>query len=612
MLNAAQQIKEKLDIVEVIQDYVQLTKSGVNFKACCPFHNEKTPSFVVSQEKQIWHCFGCGLGGDVFNFIMQIEGTEFKDALRILAERAGVKLEKQQMQAYSEKNSLEKILKQSALYFQNQLINSSEGKAALNYLLNERGIKKELVEKFSIGYAPNQWSVLSQFLSAQGEKKDNIVKTGMSFQKDSNPSVLIDRFRGRIMFPIFSQQGQIVGFSGRIFPPAYNGQDISSVGKYINSPQTALFNKSLLLYGLDKAKTAIRKENCAIIVEGQMDVIASFQAGVENAVASSGTALTVEQLQILRHLCDKIVIAFDTDEAGIKAAQKGIDLALNLGFNISIVKNLGKKDAADLVKENPQLWKEAVSGNQSIIDFYFAIAFKNFNSQSVEDKKRAAKQVLPAIAKISNHIERAHYIHKLAEKLSLSEKVLENALSEISNQSAGQIVKSKTSQKPNSDPSCSAKKTKQDFLEEDVLSRVINRKFSDINYLAENDFSPDIFKNSVHNKIARVIWGIIQKGGQIEKEILQEAFDGDEKLKSALNYLLILEESVDGENPAEDFKKSFNQLKASSIRQILKSISGDIKQAELRKDKETLNILIEEFERFSKKLISLEKQNLNG
>lgn len=601
MLSPVEQIKERLDIVEVIQGYIQLTKAGVNYRACCPFHNEKTPSFTVSPEKQIWHCFGCNLGGDIFSFIMQIEGVEFKDALRILADKAGIKLSKQDPKLISQKEKIENVLREASIYFQNQLINTQEGKLALDHLLNERGLTQESIDNFSVGYAENKWENLSGFLLSQGFKKEDAVGSGLCFAKNDESGRLLDRFKGRIMFPIANHNGKIAGFTGRMFEKVWKEEDKNTQGKYVNTPQTLLYNKSYILYGLDRAKTAIRRANNCILVEGQMDVIASHQAGVENAIASSGTALTVEQLQIIKRLTDNIILAFDMDEAGLIAAQRGIDLALNLGFNIKVVANLGKKDAADLIKEDPKLWKDAISNPLNIMDFYFDLAFKDFNPESVDDKKKAAAKILPIIARIANSVERAHYIHKLSEKLKVSEKILENAITPQSRQNRNSQLSSAPIQKK--------VKTKRELLEEQILSVLISGKFKDLSFFSQRGFGPDDFKIGKYNEIANCVWKILKEGGRIEYKEIEKGILENQEAKLALSYLAILAENNTSDNFVADFKESVHEIQILSAKEILKSISDDIKEAELQKDRETMKVLIEEFERFSKKLNELLNQN---
>ncbi|MCK4892060.1 MAG: DNA primase, partial [Candidatus Pacebacteria bacterium] len=315
MLNSqVDEIKSRLSVEEVISGYLQLQRAGRNWKAKCPFHNEKTPSFTVSPERQMWYCFGCNEGGDIFTFVMKMEGLEFRDALKLLAEKAGVQLEDRSYNDSGEKSKALEILDISRKFYQ-ECLKIKTGRKAFEYLSN-RGLSKNIIEKFQLGYAPDSWDLLSKFLKKKGYKESGIFSAGMTVKKDKGG--YYDRFRGRIMFPINNVSGQTIGFSSRVMP----GAD-ESHAKYINTPETAIYNKSRVLYGLDKSKVEIRKKDLCIMVEGNMDVIASFQAEIENVAATSGTALTADQLKIIKRYTDNIAFSFDMDSAGIKAAGRG-------------------------------------------------------------------------------------------------------------------------------------------------------------------------------------------------------------------------------------------------------------------------------------------------
>ncbi len=326
------QIKDRVDIVDLISSYLKLQKAGVNYKARCPFHNEKSGSFVVSPERQIWHCFGCSLGGDVFGFVKQIEGIEFPEALRILAARAGVKLTNENPEFRSHKTSLYEITELACKFFEKQLHQSDGGKRVLVYL-HGRGLNDESIKNFRLGYAPESWQSLLDFLGRHYQNQD-IFDAGLIIKKDAGG--YYDRFRSRILFPVGDINGQVVGFSARVF--AVSKDEEEKIGaKYINTPQTSIYDKSRLLYGLDKAKLAIRKENKCLVVEGNMDVIMSHQSGAYNVVASSGTALTEGHLKIIKRYTDNLDLCFDSDNAGTLATERGVDLALAHGFNVGVV-----------------------------------------------------------------------------------------------------------------------------------------------------------------------------------------------------------------------------------------------------------------------------------
>ncbi|OGZ34602.1 MAG: DNA primase, partial [Candidatus Portnoybacteria bacterium RBG_13_41_18] len=338
------EIKSRIDILELVGSYITLAKAGRNWRARCPFHNERTPSFVVSPERQIWHCFGCGAGGDIFGFVKQIEGVEFGDALRILARRAGVVLKRQDPAIQTQRKRLYEVCELAAKFYEKQ-IESKIGQKAFQYLIKERGLKKETIKNWRLGWAPDDWNTLSDFLRQRGFLEQEIFDSGLIIKKDPstgsgyNVRDNYDRFRSRIMFPIFDIQGQVVGFAGRIF-----GKEDLNVGKYINTPQTILYDKSRLLYGLNFGKLDIRQSNACVFVEGNLDVIMSQQAGIKNTVASSGTALTIAHLQIIRRYAENLIFSFDTDAAGDNATLRSIELALENDFNIKITQPLDQAE----------------------------------------------------------------------------------------------------------------------------------------------------------------------------------------------------------------------------------------------------------------------------
>ncbi|MFA6551593.1 MAG: DNA primase, partial [Patescibacteria group bacterium] len=316
------EIKSRLDLVEVIREYVQLKAVGVNFQARCPFHREKTPSFVVSPERQIWKCFGCGKGGDVFSFIMEMEGLSFIEALRELAPKAGIELKRHNPQEISKRNRLLDIMELAVKYYHKLLIEAPSAKPALAYLKN-RGLSDDMIEKWQIGYSPESWDSILNFLKAGGYSEQEIFLSGLTVKKE-NANSYYDRFRGRIMFPINDYNGSPVAFSARVSPER---EAAEKMGKYINSPQTPIYDKSRILFGLDKAKQFIRENEAAIIVEGQMDAISSHQAGVKNVVASSGTAFSAEQIKLIKRYTDNILFSFDSDAAGELATNRGEEAA---------------------------------------------------------------------------------------------------------------------------------------------------------------------------------------------------------------------------------------------------------------------------------------------
>ncbi len=429
----SEEIKARLDIVEFIQGYVRLQKAGVNFRAPCPFHAEKTPSFFVSPTRQIWHCFGgCGEGGDIFTFVMKIEGMDFPEALRLLAARAGVELRREDPRLASERNRLYDLCEHAARIFEKNLLLSPAPKE----YLKKRGVTENSVREFRIGWAPESWDFLLSRLAQKGFKNEEAEKAGIAVRSEDRRS-WYDRFRSRIMFPIADANGRVIGFGGRIFQEtrdpapeqvryeARKRQETDRVeAKYINTPQTLIYDKSRVLYGFDKAKQEIRAKNRAVVVEGYMDCVMSHQAGVKNAVAVSGTALTPLQLKTIKRLCDTIVSSFDADAAGQSATRRSLALAAEFEFERRIAAIPSGKDPADAARENPAQWIAAVAEARPVIDFYFDKMFLEENPERAEGKKKISSALIPLIADLPDEIQKAHWVRRLAARFAIGEDAI--------------------------------------------------------------------------------------------------------------------------------------------------------------------------------------------
>jgi len=432
-MSHVEDIKERLDIAEVVSSYIKLDKSGVNYKARCPFHNEKTPSFYVSPERGGFYCFGCGAKGDIFTFVEKFEGLDFMGSLRVLADRAGVKLDKISFQKDNRKEILYEILETTTNFFEEKLKNTELAK---QYIIN-RGLSEKTLVNFRIGYAPNDWRELRNFLKSKGFRDADVLAVGLIKKTDkSGGDPYYDVFRGRIMFPISDTSGRIVAFSGRIVV------DDDKSPKYLNSPETELYNKSKTLYGLDKAKMDIRKRDYSVLVEGQMDLVMSHQAGFTNTVAASGTAFTEDRgtdsaFGLLTRLSDNIVIAFDSDAAGQKAVRRIVP-AISLGMNAKIIDIKGGKDPADIIKVNPKDWVKALESKKDFIDFLID-ALVDSKASAGNILKQVKQDIFPYIRAIPGDISRFQAIKKISEKLSLSEDALWKDLQEHVRQNKKEI-----------------------------------------------------------------------------------------------------------------------------------------------------------------------------
>lgn len=419
MPSTVEQVKAKLGIVEVVSGYLKLEKAGTNWKARCPFHNERTPSFFVSPTRQSYHCFGCNRGGDIISFIEEIEGLDFLGSLKMLAERAGVQLEPLQgKQENSEKELLFRVLEAARDYYAGEL---KLFRPAQDYL-HGRGLTAETINVFQLGFVPAGWDNLCQFLATRHFSDELIIKAGLALRSTKNDG-LYDRFRSRLMFPLNDAAGRVVGFSGRVFGP----EDAQSGGKYVNSPETPVYSKSKILYGYDRAKVAARRADQCIIVEGQLDLLLSHQAGFAQTVAVSGTALTVEHLTLIRRLTENLTLAFDGDSAGLAAANRSIGLALGAGFNVRLVPLANGEDPAALIARDPKAWTKALADAKPVIDFLLANLVER-ESDKLKLIHGIEKTVYPYLAVLPNSHDRDYYIAKIALLTQLSENGIREKL----------------------------------------------------------------------------------------------------------------------------------------------------------------------------------------
>ncbi len=429
-MSVTDEIKSRIDIVSYVQRHVpELKKAGRNYKACCPFHNEKTPSFVVNPERQTWHCFGaCAEGGDLFTFAQKKHGWDFREALRELAAEAGLELRPQTPAQKSLNDRLERlrsILAAATEFYQREL-QRPPAKAVLEYVRDGRGLTDETIENFQLGYAPSSWDFMLQSLRDLGYDDDDIVEVGLVVRNENGR--VYDRFRNRLIIPIRDDSGRVLGFGGRALDP-------SDTAKYINSPQSALFDKSRLLYGLDRAKAAIRDSDTAVIAEGYLDVIQAHQAGFLNVVAQMGTSMTEPQIRLLapRH-AKKIVLALDSDQAGQNATRRSLDVARQtlsqdyagkLSVDIRILQIPTGKDPDDYLRETPEGWSALVEEAQSIADFVIALETASLTADSsLQERQAVAQRVLPILLVSEDNLYQRENIQKLARRLRLGEREL--------------------------------------------------------------------------------------------------------------------------------------------------------------------------------------------
>lgn len=429
------EIKQRLDIVEVIQSYVPLKRAGSSFKGLCPFHQEKSPSFMVTPAKQRWHCFGtCGEGGDVFTFIQKIEGLSFYDTKILLAERTGVKIQKRFVkpgETPDVKDRLRELLDISTKFFHKILTDHPKAQIARDYV-KKRELLKETVDAFQLGYAPESWDTLTKFLDTKGFTKQEMVASGMVIFNQERKSYY-DRFRNRFMIPLRDTFGNVVGFTARAIGENYDG------GKYINTPQTMLYDKSKVVFGLYEAKQAIKDAGYAVIVEGNMDVISSHQAGVKPVVAISGTAFTKDQIDffqmsILKRFTPTLIFSFDADAAGMAASRKGVELALKNNMQVKMLVLPFGKDPDECIKKDVNAWKQAIADARPMLEEIIRRSVKKHDPYSAQGKKAIQEDVLSVMSYVSNDVEIAHYIRILSDEIQTPSQILFEELEKIKKQ----------------------------------------------------------------------------------------------------------------------------------------------------------------------------------
>jgi DNA primase len=421
-MSVIDEVKQKIDIIDIIGQHIKLTKSGRTFRGLCPFHGEKHPSFYVYPEQQSWHCFGCNTGGDAFSFIMKKQGIDFGEALRELAQKAGVVIpSKREPAAESEaKKKLYEVNQAAALYFQSML-NSPAGEKARRYV-EKRGFNEKAVADFQLGYSLNSWEAMKKYLIEKGHAEKDMLTAGLIIEGEEGKKSH-DRFRDKLMFPIADARGRVIGFGARVLD--------DSLPKYINSPQTPLFDKSGNLYALHLAKEAIREKGLVVIVEGYMDVITAHQNGFSNVVASMGTSVTEKQVNTLKRITKNITMALDADEAGEEAMLRGVEFENALDAEVRVVTLSKGKDPDDVIKEDPDAWPQLLEKALPVVDFTFNMVAAGLDLTTAKDKSQAVEKLLPIIAEIKDPIRQAHYLQKLARLVQVSERYVEAALGKL-------------------------------------------------------------------------------------------------------------------------------------------------------------------------------------
>ncbi|NCO05176.1 MAG: DNA primase [Candidatus Magasanikbacteria bacterium] len=595
MSDDTQAIKDRIDIAEFIGEYVQLKPAGVNMKGLCPFHNEKSPSFMVNRDRQTFKCFGCSKGGDIFTFIQEIEGMEFIEALKLLANRAGVEIKQQTAQVNSnQKNRIKDINLHAARFFYNFLTQMDAAKEARDYLTT-RGITQDMIDAWQIGFIPDQWELLTQYLLKKGHGVEDLVAAGITIKRDNANAQtgkgFYDRFRGRIMFPIRDVHGNVAGFTGRVLKETEH-----SGGKYVNTPQTIVYDKSRIVFGLDKARQEIRTTGNIVMVEGQMDVIAAHQAGMKNVVATSGTALTQEQIKLLMRYAKNMSMAFDADDAGEKAAKRGIALAMETGMHVKVIQiPEGKgKDPDECIKQNKEVWFTAVEHAQDIMEWYIERALINKDLKNPHDKQQIADEILPEIIRLPYAVEREHWLQMLAQQLSIDTKVLHEDIDRIkatTTQKTGQTMLQEEPQK-------SAQK--QDKLEVLIEKWIgLGLRFPDI-FQHHVDMLSHILPQTTYGPLYEQIKNSYTQSSRINLETLRQDAAQAHNPENIVDVLLMKSEwefSDIKEDTVEAQLIEFSgHILIHWVKQRRQQLEQEIRKAEQHGDTERLNELLQQFQ----------------
>ena len=590
--NQIEEVKNKTDIVSIIGERIELKKAGRNYKSTCPFHGEKTPSFMVSPELQIFKCFGCGEAGDVFSFLEKFEGMEFPEALKFLADRAGIKLQNTNFGESSEKEKLIEINTQVVRFYNYLLLEHPVGAKALEYLQKQRGLKKETIEEFKLGYSPESSYALKKFLV---DKKKflpiEIEKAGIGIVRGSN---LYDRFNGRVIFPLFDHRGNPIGFAGRVLP-----WDKRDTGKYINSPETPLYHKSNVLYGLNITRSFIKKKKIAIVVEGELDLISSWQSGIKNIVAIKGSALTEEQVKLLSRFAQKFILALDSDMAGDAAARRGIKVAGEIGVEVKVAEITGYKDPDEAARGNIESYKKDLIGAKGIYDYFIDSVFGRISPVGGAGKSRISKEIIPILAEIGDKIVQAHYANVVARKLDVPLEAVMEELSKVGGSEGSRPQETSDNKNEGS---------RKDLLEERLLALAFQSDPKILLTKAVGDLITLPLNKKLVEEYVKYDTGKVFDLTKFGKSLPAELFQGFSEMVLRDNQDLL-------ENP-EELKQELDlvrkELKIHTVKEKLKLLASKMRETEEKGATGDLLKAQNEFNKLAKSLSGYEEDDGGG
>ena len=613
-MSVVDEIKQRLDLVDVIGTYTPLAKAGRNYKGLCPFHTEKTPSFIVFPETQTWHCFGsCGFGGDMFGFVMRRENVDFAEALRLLAERAGVQLTPLDANATREHDEIERLRavnQAAAEHFARLLLDAPEGAPGRDYFAR-RGVKPETLRAFQLGYAPDQWQALHDRLHAQGFGDDDLLNAGLL--SESEGGRLYDRFRGRIIFPIRDIRGRVLGFGGRVLD--------DGVPKYLNTPQTPLFDKGSILYGIDLAREGIRTAQQVVIVEGYMDVIIPYQEGIRNVVAVMGTALSEAHINVLKRLTNVLILALDPDAAGLAAVERGTETARRalprhvvpaiqpsglvryeerLDAEIRIMTLPDGLDPDELVLSDHARWDGLVAAALPVAEHFFRQARAELDVTTGKGKRAAMDRLLPIIQALENAAERSHYVQQLAQWLHMDERVINGELTDGAPQRPARRAVQRQ-QEASLPPTPTQVKDALTDLEEHVLGLVVQHPRLAQDSIGSGALSEEAFSDERRRRALRAVREILALGLAPEPPEVLEALDSESR--AHVESLLRQQQEAPARSPEalqDDLSKALTRLLQAQLARAIEQMRFALLDAHtegLREREEQLRVEIDRLTR---------------
>ena len=588
-MDQATEVREKIDIVSLISEYLPLKKAGRNFKTNCPFHNENTPSLVISPERQIWHCFGCNKGGDAFTFLMEYENMEFPEALRALAKKAGITIKETafRKEEYSEKEKIFTINNQALKFYHYILTEHKIGKAALVYLLEKRKINKGIIDTFELGFAPGNGSALSDYLiKKKGYKDRDLLMAGISFERGGR---VYDFFRSRIIFPLFDHRGNVTGFSARALSD-------DNQPKYLNTKETAVYHKGSMFFGLNGAKEEIKQKQDAIIVEGEFDMISLFMEGVKNVVAIKGTALTENQVNLLARFTPKVTLCLDQDNAGFEATRRSLEVIEKKGLTTAIIVATEGKDPDEAIKKNPAAFKKAIKENIGVYDYLTEKFVSETNKDTAQGKKDITDNLLPLFGNIANEVVKEHYLKKLSSILDIS---LESLLKEVE-----KLKKKDLEDKiviPKKD-----KRTRREILEEYLLSLIIQNE-NPKNVIEDNKkiLLEYKFETSSLQKLLESLMAVFAKKEKLDLKEFSKSLSSELIQAFDICYLFPLPKFLEDDKYEEEIKKVSKELFTLFLKDKINALSVRIKAKEQTKEAEEMD----ELEKELTELVSLLPKN---